>query len=600
MLDPNLISQENFVTKKQLKRRFLIDKPLIREFFPLPQKITNKNKQIEAWPIEIVERIMCNPDFIEAYYAIRDREDDGDERAEVRAKLLKLSSTKFMTISQNKSRRFILHIGPTNSGKTYNAIQALQRAQSGVYLGPLRLLALEIFDKLNLIGTPCSLLTGEEQEKIPCSRVISSTIEMCDYSKHYDIAVIDECQMIADEDRGSHWTRALFQIDADEIHLCLAPEAKELITSFLSKMDLDYAVNSYERLTPLNFGGVFHHISDVQPGDALIAFSRKKVLAIAAELEEMGTKTSVIYGGLPPVARREEVRRFNEGESNVVVATDAIGMGVTLPIKRIIFCETEKRDLSRSRVLTASEIKQIAGRAGRYGKYENGEVLTFQDPGIIRSALENDIEPIKRMTVPFPRELITSNSNIEMYLAEWEALLLSPSFKRQRMSDSLYLLRKLGDQANEFGNDALFRLITCPFDTTDKRLVGYWLRCCVALKNNDDLPVPYFDESDLSGCEVQYKAHEIRYRLSLAFKYKDDLETEKQRLCIKINRLLVGSKSMFIPRCKECGKRLPITIEESLCEDCKVKQFIKKFVQSSNHTGATTLGSIAKLTRWNK
>ena len=107
-------------------------------------------------------------------------------------------------------RHFILHVGPTNCGKTYQALQRLRTAYKGIYLGPLRLLALEVYEKMRESGVPCTMLTGEERIYEENSRVISSTVEMLDIDQVYDVAVIDEAQMIADSDRGHSWTHVGF------------------------------------------------------------------------------------------------------------------------------------------------------------------------------------------------------------------------------------------------------------------------------------------------------------------------------------------------------------------------------------------------------
>lgn len=109
--------------------------------------------------------------------------------------------------AQSMKRHFILHIGPTNSGKTYQALERLKLAQNGVYLGPLRLLALEVYEKMNDAGIPCTMLTGQECLEVSDSRITASTVEMLDCDKEYDIAVIDEAQMVADDDRGHSWTQ---------------------------------------------------------------------------------------------------------------------------------------------------------------------------------------------------------------------------------------------------------------------------------------------------------------------------------------------------------------------------------------------------------
>ena len=366
------------------------------------------------------------------------------------------------------------------------------------------------------------------------------------------------------------------QLNADEIHLCLAPEAADLIISLLNSINASYTVNYYERLAPLKFSGTFKNLADIQPGDALIAFSRKKVLAIAAALEDMGVKTSVIYGWLPPAARREEIRRFNSGESTVVVATDAIGMGVSLPIKRIIFCETDKWDYGAYRPLSIYEIRQIAGRAGRYGKFDAGEVLSMTRPEHIQSALAKGIVPLKRITLPFPQEVITGGADLKIYLEEWERLLLDKTFRRERMTEALILLKFLKNDAAAFATEDLFKLIRCPFNTSDPQLMSYWRSCCLAINNGEALPLPEGRSDNLTDCEVQYRAYEIRYRLANTFGFFDDFLEERQRLCIKINNLLIGDKTMFIARCKECGKRLPVTHSETLCNDCLIKEADKK------------------------
>lgn len=569
-----------YMTKRELKRRFLINDKFIGRFFPTPVKIStskNSNKLRDAWPVSVVEEIMQRKNFQHDHYSTRGSEPNAKKRKTVRKALIRASSinTLFESVP-NAGRNFVLHIGPTNSGKTYHALKRFAKAENGIYLAPLRLLALEIFDTLNYNGVFCSLLTGEEREDVPFAKVLSSTIETCCFDAHYDVAVIDECQLIADERRGQHWTKAILQLNADEIHLCLAPEAADLIISLLNSINASYTVNYYERLAPLKFSGTFKHLADIQPGDALIAFSRKKVLAIAAALEDMGVKTSVIYGWLPPAARREEIRRFNSGKSTVVVATDAIGMGVSLPIKRIIFCETDKWDYGAYRPLSIYEIRQIAGRAGRYGKFDAGEVLSMTRPEHIQSALAKGIVPLKRITLPFPQEVITGGADLKIYLEEWERLLLDKTFRRERMTEALILLKFLKNDAAAFATEDLFKLIRCPFNTSDPQLMSYWRSCCLAINNGEALPLPEGRSDNLTDCEVQYRAYEIRYRLANTFGFFDDFLAERQRLCIKINNLLIGDKTMFIARCKECGKRLPVTHSETLCNDCLIKEADKK------------------------
>ena len=239
-------------------------------------------------------------------------------------------------LARRMRRRFILHLGPTNSGKTYEGVGRLRGARRGIYLGPLRLLAAEQFESLNRDDVPCSLVTGEEQIRVPGSRVQSSTVEMADLKTHYDVAVIDECQMIADRDRGGAWTAAILGLCADEIHACASPDAEALLTRIIQDCGDELTIVRHRRMTPLVVEREgFEFPASVRPGDALIVFSKARVHAVAAELKRKGHRVSLIYGALPPDVRRNQAERFQQGETDVAVSTDAIAMGMNLPIERV-------------------------------------------------------------------------------------------------------------------------------------------------------------------------------------------------------------------------------------------------------------------------
>src|SRR5690606_23240366 len=136
----------------------------------------------------------------------------------------------------------------------------------------------------------------------------------------------------------------------------------------------DLEIREYTRDIPLKVEKKPFKLSQTKKGDALVCFSRKRVLDTASRLQNNGFSVSMIYGGMPPETRKREMERFLEGKSQVIVATDAIGMGLNLPIRRIVFLETEKFDGERRRLLTSQEVKQIAGRAGRKGIYDVGKV----------------------------------------------------------------------------------------------------------------------------------------------------------------------------------------------------------------------------------
>lgn len=466
-------------------------------------------------------------------------------------------------------RKFVVHCGPTNSGKTYDSIQKLKQSKTGLYLGPLRLLALEMFDTINSAGIPCSLLTGEERIDVPHSEITASTVEMCDFSKHYDTVVIDEAQLIADKDRGGAWTKALLLVDASEVHVCVAPEAVDIIISLIKQMNSPYELISHKRLTPLVFSGTIDSIKDVQPGDCLIAFSRKKVLGIAAALENLHIKASCIYGALPPASRREEVRRFTAGESTVVVATDAIGMGVSLPIKRIIFVEAQKFDGEKVRQLTPGEIRQIAGRAGRFGIYDKGEVLAMVNPYLIKCGMEVLPKSVEAISIPFPSDAIASDYAIRKMLEVWQKMPQEEGIQRADMTDALFLYNIIQPYEKKIGRENTYLYITRGVDTKQPMVVSYWTECCKNLMDGRPLRAPYLPESDLTFLEQEYKCLDVMHEMGQFQEgFEDNTQMLKERVSEKINAVLKSDKAKFLLRCTSCGRPLPITHKYGICDQC--------------------------------
>jgi ATP-dependent RNA helicase SUPV3L1/SUV3 len=267
-----------------------------------------------------------------------------------------------------------LHVGPTNSGKTYHALKRLEEAESGIYLGPLRLLAHEVYSRLNAKGKPCALVTGEEQ-RIPeagKTKMWSCTVEMAPLNIALDVAVIDEIQMINHTDRGWAWTQAFLGIQAKEIHLCGEARTVPLMKELCALVHDKVVIHEYKRLTPLqtaekSLNGQL--ASNLQKGDCVVVFSVLGIHALRKTIETAtGRKCAIVYGSLPPETRAQQARLFNDPDNDYdfLVASDAIGMGLNLSIKRVIFESTMKNNGMQIIPLEISEVKQIAGRAGRY------------------------------------------------------------------------------------------------------------------------------------------------------------------------------------------------------------------------------------------
>lgn len=248
--------------------------------------------------------------------------------------------------ARSLSRHFHLHVGPTNSGKTYSALKALALAGTGAYAGPLRLLAHEVWERLNLgtvggldgVGRACNLITGEERRIVDeDSGLISCTVEMLPTTTisgdSFDVVVIDEIQMMGDTQRGGSWTNAVLSVRAKEVHLCGDDTTVELLSKLIPTLGDQMTIHRYERLTPLEVSeeSLDGDYKNVQPGDCIVTFSRTSIFAVKKMVEGVaGRKCAVVYGALPPETRAEQAREFNEGRAEVLVASDAVGMGLNL------------------------------------------------------------------------------------------------------------------------------------------------------------------------------------------------------------------------------------------------------------------------------
>ena len=478
-------------------------------------------------------------------------------------------------------RRFILHIGPTNSGKTFQSLERLKLAERGVYLGPLRLLALEVYEQMKKSGVPCAMRTGQECIEEEDSRVTASTIEMADFDEDYDIAVIDEARMVTDPDRGHSWTKAILGLRAGEIHICMSPAAEQAVIHLIELCGDDYEIQRYIRKTELICEEEpFRFPEDVKQGDALIVFSKKSVLDVAGRLEEQRVDASVIYGSLPPEIRRRQMRQFNSGRTKVVVATDAIGMGLNLPVRRIVFLQADKYDGVSRRPLLVSEIKQIAGRAGRFGIYNSGYVNAMgkEELEYIRERYEAQEEPVTQVNLGFPQILLDIDAPLDELLKIWHDVTPSEPFVKENIDEALYLYeqaRRWKNMIDGFENKhILYKMITCPIDIKDKRVVALWLLYCKTYTADVSLekPVLYRDKSKgIMQYETYYKQLDLYYQFSHRMqKVLDEewLNTEREKTEMAIMRYLSKGKHNYIARCRYCGKLLPLGSPFQVCDGC--------------------------------
>jgi len=288
----------------------------------------------------------------------------------------------------------IAHLGPTNSGKTHDALRFLVSSGRGVYAAPLRMLAQEAHRRLSaeLGEERVGLVTGEERVH-PEAPIVCCTAEMAPLRG--ETLVLDEVQWAEDEERGSAWTRLMLGGEYRHILLLGAVEALPLVRQAFP----DAEVRFFERKAPLDWVGK-RGIAGLAPGTVVVAFSRRAVIGLAGELNQLHPgRVAVLYGAMPLASRREEIDRFLAGSAEVCTATDVLGHGVNLPCETLLFAETDKFDGKERRELEPWEIAQIAGRAGRFGFHERGHVGVLTgvswaspDPELVRAALTPQVE----------------------------------------------------------------------------------------------------------------------------------------------------------------------------------------------------------------
>lgn len=445
-------------------------------------------------------------------------------------------------------RKIYLHLGQTNTGKTYQAIQRLKQSTNGIYLAPLRILALEIFERLNEEGVACNLLTGEEEVIVEGAHHQSSTVEKLNLDRTYDVAVIDEIQMLGDSQRGAAWTRALLGLRCPEIHLCGALNSKDVLIEMIEDCGDEFEVIEYVRQVPLQLVKEPFKLSEAQVGDAFILFSKRKVLELAKFYRENGIKASVIYGDLPPEVRKMQYHDFIDQENIILVSTDAIGMGVNLPIRRIIFMSLQKFDGEEERWLTSQEVKQIAGRAGRKGLYEVGYVCSYgRGYSFLKEKIEMEDDPIQE-AVMGPSEAILEIEGLPLKekLALWSTTAIDVEwYRKMDIRDYILILDKI--RRYHLSEEDQWRLMKLPMDVHNEEVLStlFIFIDSYFVRGETELPKPCHGEESLRTLETYYQKVNLYYSFCKNFDIPFDLDwvyDERLRVSERINELLVNGK----------------------------------------------------------
>ena len=255
-------------------------------------------------------------------------------------------------------------LGPTNTGKTFLAIETMLSFDSGMIGFPLRLLAREVYDKIikKVDSSKVALITGEEKIIPSNSKYFLCTVESMPIDKKLEFVGIDEIQMCADHERGHIFTDRLLNLRGEKLTMFMGSNT---IKNIVSKLDEDIEFINKTRLSKLTYAG-HKKISRIERKSAIIAFSAEEVYAIAELIRRQKGGAAIVMGSLSPKTRNSQVELYQSGDVDYLVATDAIGMGINMDLNNVFFSSLKKYDGKKLRNLNLSEIGQISGRAGRY------------------------------------------------------------------------------------------------------------------------------------------------------------------------------------------------------------------------------------------
>jgi len=346
---------------------------------------------------------------------------------------------------------------PTGSGKSLVAagahFAALADGRRTFYTAPIKALVSEkFFDLCSIFGTAnVGMMTGDAAVNqtapiICCTAEVLANIALRDGIES-DVAqvVMDEFHFYADPDRGWAWQVPLIELPRAQFLLMSATlgDVSRFETDLTRRTGRDTTTvrsavrpvplfYSY-RLTPLHetleellytkqapvYVVHFTQAAAIERASALMSVNvatRAEKDAIAAEIGAFRFTTAfgknlsrfvrhgigVHHAGMLPKYRRLVERLAQAGLLKVVCGTDTLGVGVNVPIRSVLFTGLSKYDGTRTRLLSAREFHQIAGRAGRAGFDTAGSVVVQAPEHVVeneRALAKAGDDPKKRRKV---------------------------------------------------------------------------------------------------------------------------------------------------------------------------------------------------------
>jgi len=493
--------------------------------------------------------------------------------------------------SNMPKRKWTVITGPTNSGKTYNAIKAISENNGNgeiAYLAPLRLIAIEVADDLNNIGVPCNLKTGEERIVIPNARVTSSTVEMFDLSQTYDLVVVDETQLIAEEGRGWAWGHVLLGAKTEHLIVLGAPIVKDYCSWLATELGEEIEFIDLDRHCPLTVTKKHCALHNVPDQSIIVGFSRKFCIRTTELLKSHNRTVAMIYGNMPPEARRAEAERFRSGSAQILVATDAVAMGLNLPASHVFLAEETKFDGKARIQIPFQLIKQIAGRAGRRGFHTEGFVggVNKSSHKLVHMAIKSTDGslPKKIPTNPYTAAYLSvlegdhTNTDLLDYGRKIKSLIKKDSRFKVDVDNEIEICNLIDKVAKGSTLAQRVEFVGAPVDFKNRSSVDNFkkfIKCIIDMKLLDiqscSVVSKEFTESDseLFYVETYFKLTTLFLWFALKWiNQVEDLDAviESRR---EASEFIIKSLANDIARmCSDCGKRLEVSHNHPKCDDC--------------------------------
>ena len=249
-------------------------------------------------------------------------------------------------------------------------------------------------------------------------------------------------------------------------------------------------------------------------------------------------------------------------------------MGLNLPIRRILFMETEKFDGVERRELKPEEIRQIAGRAGRYGMYDKGYVGATENLSAVRAGLNAPVDPIRYAVAGFSDLVLRVDFDLLEVLTEWSKMPAPDPFLKLDISRYISVITRIREAGFQLTREQELRAANIPFDETEEALRELFFRFLRLWEQGEEMEIPELPEEGnrtLPELEQYYRKLDLYFSFAKAFGCPVDageLQDRRDRAAAEINDILVHRLRDNIRFCAKCGKALPLHHKGRLCAVC--------------------------------